>query len=80
MGSPRPSALLDRFNELAANYSDETADEFAAIQAKIEAADAWNLDTQLEYAMDALRLPPADADVSSSPAASAAAWRCAGCC
>jgi len=57
-------ALLDRFNELAANYSDETADEFASLQAKIDAADAWNLDTQLEYAMDALRLPPADADVS----------------
>ncbi|MCW2969516.1 MAG: transporter related protein [Solirubrobacterales bacterium] len=57
-------ALLDRFNELAANYSDETAEEFGRIQAKIEAADAWNLDTQLEYAMDALRLPPPDADVS----------------
>jgi sulfate-transporting ATPase len=58
-------ALLDRFNELAANYSDETAEEFGKIQAKIEAADAWNLDTQLEYAMDALRLPPPDADVSA---------------
>ncbi len=58
-------ALLDRFNELAANYSDETAEEFGEIQAKIEAADAWNLDTQLEYAMDALRLPPPDADVSA---------------
>src|SRR3954454_12780414 len=53
-------ALLDRFNELAANYSDETADEFAALQAKIDAADAWNLDTNVEYAMDALRPPPAD--------------------
>src|SRR3954469_17218533 len=57
-------ALLDRFNELAANYSDETADEFGALQAKIDAADAWNLDTNVDYAMDALRLPPADADVS----------------
>jgi ATP-binding cassette ChvD family protein len=57
-------ALLDRFNELAANYSDETADEFADLQAKIDAADAWNLDTNVEYAMDALRLPPADADVT----------------
>jgi ATP-binding cassette ChvD family protein len=56
--------LLDRFNELAANYSDETADEFAALQAKIDAADAWNLDTNIDYAMDALRLPPADADVT----------------
>jgi ATPase subunit of ABC transporter with duplicated ATPase domains len=57
-------ALLDRFNELAANYSDETADEFARLQAQIDAADAWNLDTNVEYAMDALRLPPADADVT----------------
>src|SRR6476646_10013892 len=57
--------LLDRFNELAANYSEETADEFGRLQAQIEAADAWNLDTQLEYAMDALRLPPADADVQT---------------
>src|ERR671922_2270885 len=56
-------ALLDRFNELAANYSDETADEFARLQAQIDAADAWNLDTNIEYAMDALRLPPAEADV-----------------
>jgi energy-dependent translational throttle protein EttA len=58
-------ALLDRFNELAANYSDETADEFAALQAKIDAADAWSLDTNVEYAMDALRTPPGDAEVST---------------
>jgi ATP-binding cassette ChvD family protein len=57
-------ALLTRFNELAANYSEETADEFARLQDEIDAADAWNLDTAIEYAMDALRLPPADADVS----------------
>jgi energy-dependent translational throttle protein EttA len=57
-------ALLDRFNELAANYSDDTADEFAALQSQIDAADAWNLDTNVDYAMDALRLPPADADVT----------------
>src|SRR5919198_956538 len=64
-GVAQTRALLDRFNELAANYSDETADEFAALQAKIDAADAWNLDTNVEYAMDALRLPPADADVTT---------------
>src|SRR3954467_8678349 len=64
-GVAETRALLDRFNELAANYSDETADEFAAAQARIDAADAWNLDTNVEYAMDALRLPPADADVSN---------------
>ncbi len=56
--------LIDRFNELAANYSDETAEEFGKLQAKIDAADAWNLDTMLDTAMDALRLPPGDADVS----------------
>ncbi|HTY97435.1 MAG TPA: energy-dependent translational throttle protein EttA [Solirubrobacteraceae bacterium] len=63
-GVAETKALLDRFNELAANYSEETAEEFADIQAKIDAADAWSLDTQLDYAMDALRLPPPDADVS----------------
>ena len=63
-GVAQTKALLDRFNELAADYSEENAEEFARVQAQIEAADAWNLDTQLEYAMDALRLPPADADVS----------------
>jgi energy-dependent translational throttle protein EttA len=64
-GVAETKALLDRFNELAANYSEETADEFAALQGKIDAADAWNLDTQLEYAMDALRLPPPDAEVTN---------------
>jgi sulfate-transporting ATPase len=57
--------LLDRFNELAANYSDETADEFSRLQDRIDAADAWNLDAQLDQAMDALRLPPADAEVAN---------------
>ena len=65
-GIAETRALLDRFNELAANYSDETADEFADLQARIDAADAWNLDTNVEYAMDALRLPPADADVDEA--------------
>jgi energy-dependent translational throttle protein EttA len=58
-------ALLDRFNELAANYSDETADEFARLQDRIDAADAWSLDSQLDQAMDALRLPPGEADVTT---------------
>ena len=57
--------LLDRFNELAASYSEETAEEFSRLQDRIDAADAWNLETILETAMDALRLPPADADVST---------------
>src|SRR4051794_27074641 len=63
-GVAETKALLDRFNELAADYSEENAEEFGRIQAQIEAADAWNLDTQLDYAMDALRLPPGDAEVS----------------
>jgi energy-dependent translational throttle protein EttA len=57
--------MMDRFNELAATYSEDNADEFARLQDRIEAADAWQLDTTLEIAMDALRLPPGDADVST---------------
>jgi sulfate-transporting ATPase len=63
-GVAETKALLDRFNELAANYSDDTADEFARLQAEIDAKNAWDLDSQLEHAMDALRLPPSDADVT----------------
>src|SRR5688572_4828043 len=62
-GVAETRALLDRFNELAANYSDDTADEFARLQDRIDAADAWNLDTKVDTAMDALRLPPADSPV-----------------
>jgi ATP-binding cassette ChvD family protein len=58
-------ALLDRFNELSMNYSDETADEFSRVQERIDAIDAWNLDTTLEIAMDALRCPPPDAEVAT---------------
>jgi ATP-binding cassette ChvD family protein len=57
--------LLDRFNELSMNYSAETADEMGAVQERIDAVDGWNLDTTLEIAMDALRCPPADVDVST---------------
>ena len=64
-GMAEVRALLDRFNELSMNYSEETADEFARVQERIDAADAWNLDTTLEIAMDALRCPPPDADVST---------------
>ncbi len=63
-GVAETKALLERFNELAMNYSDETADEFARLQAEIDAKNAWDLDSQLEHAMDALRLPPSDAEVS----------------
>jgi ATP-binding cassette ChvD family protein len=57
-------AILARYEELAANYSDETADEFARLQDQIDAQNLWELDRQLEIAMDALRLPPPDADVA----------------
>jgi sulfate-transporting ATPase len=56
--------MLDRFNELSMNYSEETADEFASLQERIDAVDAWTIDSRLDQAMDALRLPPADADVT----------------
>src|SRR3954464_8085378 len=57
--------LMDRFNELSMNYSDETADEFARIQDQIDAAGAWELDSMLDQAMDALRCPPGEAEVTS---------------
>ena len=57
-------ALLDRYNEIAANYSDETADEMAKLQDEIEAKGLWDLDSQVEMAMDALRCPEPDADVT----------------
>ena len=50
-------ALLERYNEIAANYSDETADEMASLQDKIDAQNLWDLDSQVEMAMDALRCP-----------------------
>src|SRR5262245_8773410 len=57
-------AILDRYNELAANYSDETADEMTALQDEIEAKGLWDLDSKVDQAMDALRCPPDDADVA----------------
>jgi sulfate-transporting ATPase len=57
-------ALLDRYNEIAANYSDETADEMAQLQDKIDSQNLWDLDSQVDQAMDALRCPDGDADVS----------------
>jgi ATP-binding cassette ChvD family protein len=63
-GVARKQAILDRYNELMANYSDETADEASALQDKIDAQNLWDLDSQVEMAMDALRCPPPDADVN----------------
>jgi ATP-binding cassette ChvD family protein len=56
-------AILDRYNELAMNYSDETADEMTKLQDEIEAKGLWDLDSKVDQAMDALRCPPDDAEV-----------------
>src|ERR1035437_7795117 len=56
-GASEIRALLDRFNELSMNYSDETADEFSRVQEQIDHVDGWNLDTTVEIAMDTLRCP-----------------------
>ncbi|MFN8093355.1 MAG: energy-dependent translational throttle protein EttA [Vicinamibacteria bacterium] len=56
--------IVERYEEISANYSDETADEFARLQDIIDAQNLWDLDKQVEIAMDALRLPPGDADVT----------------
>jgi ATP-binding cassette ChvD family protein len=58
-------AILDRYNELAANYSDETADEMTKLQDEIEAKGLWDLDSKIDQAMDALRCPPDDARVET---------------
>ncbi len=64
LGVAEKKAKLTRFNELAMNYSEETADEMAQLQDEIDANDLWDLDSQVEQAMDALRCPEPDADVS----------------
>ena len=57
-------AILDRYNELMMNYSEETADEGAALQDQIDAQNLWDLDSQVEMAMEALRCPPSDSPVT----------------
>jgi len=64
-GVAEKKALVDRYNEIAANYSDETAEEMAKLQDEIEAQGLWDLDTQVEQALDALRCPPGDAEVAT---------------
>ena len=64
LGVAKQKAILDRYNELAMNYSDETADEMTKLQDEIEAAGLWDLDSKVDQAMDALRCPPDDADVT----------------
>jgi len=63
-GVAAQKAILDRYNELAVNYSDETADEMTRLQDEIDAKDLWDLDSKVDLAMDALGCPPDDADVS----------------
>ena len=63
LGVKEKQAILDRYNELAMNYSDETADEMTRLQDEIEAKGLWDLESQVEQAMDALGCPPDDSDV-----------------
>jgi energy-dependent translational throttle protein EttA len=64
LGVAKQRAILDRYNELAVNYSDETADEMTRLQDEIEAQGLWDLDSKIDQAMDALRCPSDDADVT----------------
>ncbi|EXL08154.1 ABC transporter ATP-binding protein [Brucella anthropi] len=63
-GVAAKKAIIDRYNELMMNYSDETADEGAKLQDIIDSQNLWDLESQVEMAMEALRCPPGDADVT----------------
>ncbi|WP_438992258.1 energy-dependent translational throttle protein EttA [Lentibacter sp.] len=65
LGVAAKQAKLERYNELAMNYSDETAEEMAELQDQIDAENLWDLDSQIDVAMEALRCPPDDAAVAS---------------
>lgn len=65
LGVAKQTAILERYNELAMNYSDETADEMAQLQDQIDAGNLWELEASVGVAMDALRCPPDDANVES---------------
>ena len=65
LGVADKQAVLDRYNELMMNYSDETADEGAALQDQIDAQNLWDLESQVEMAMEALRCPPGDSEVTN---------------
>ena len=65
LGVATKKAILDRYNELAMNYSDETADEMADLQDQIDAGNLWDLDSQVDIAMEALRCPDDGAEVST---------------
>jgi ATP-binding cassette ChvD family protein len=65
LGVAAQKSILDRYNEVAANYSDETAEEMTRLQDEIESKGLWDLDSKVDLAMDALRCPPDDADVKT---------------
>ncbi|WP_299929364.1 energy-dependent translational throttle protein EttA [uncultured Pelagimonas sp.] len=65
LGVKAKKDILDRYNELAMNYSDETADEMAKLQDEIDAQNLWDLDSQIDVAMEALRCPADDANVAN---------------
>ena len=65
LGVAEKTAILARYNDLAMNYSDETADEMASLQDTIDAQNLWDLDSQIDIAMEALRCPADDADVET---------------
>ncbi|MDA8647491.1 energy-dependent translational throttle protein EttA [Rhodobacteraceae bacterium] len=65
LGVAEKKAILERYNELAMNYSDETADEMANLQDRIDAENLWDLDSQIDVAMEALRCPDDEADVAT---------------
>jgi ATP-binding cassette ChvD family protein len=65
LGVAKKKAVLDRYNELAMNYSDETAEEMGALQDQIDAENLWDLDSQIDVSLEALRCPPDEADVTT---------------
>jgi energy-dependent translational throttle protein EttA len=65
LGVAGKKAKLDKYNDLAMNYSDETAEEMAKLQDEIDSENLWDLDSQIDVAMEALRCPPDDAEVTS---------------
>ncbi len=65
LGVAEKKAILDRYNDLAMNYSDETADEMAKLQDEIDSQNLWDLDSQIDVSMEALRCPPDDANIAN---------------
>ena len=66
--------------ELSAEEMDELMTRQGEVQDRLDALNAWDLDSRLELAMDALRCPPGDTPIACCPAVNGGAWRCADCC